>query len=46
MFDPALVDAARKKQMEFMRSIGLFEEAPMEDCCRTSDRAPISTKRL
>lgn len=43
LLDPALVDAARREEMQPTRRIGVVEQMPAGACWKESGRAPIST---
>lgn len=44
LLEPKLVEAAREKEVDFMRRIGLFEAVTVEVCWRKTGRPPMSTK--
>ena len=44
LLDPELVRSARHEEVEFMKKIQLYEEAPIEECWKMTGRPPIDTK--
>ena len=42
--DPKLAKRARIEEIEYMKKIGLYDEADVSDCWTNTGRPPISTK--
>ena len=43
---PKLVAAARKEELEYFKSMNVYEYAPLVECWNTTGHAPIGTKWL
>ena len=44
VLDPALVSNARKEELEYFKSMKVYEYAPLSECWDQTGHAPIGTK--
>lgn len=44
LLDPVLVEKGRAEEIEFMKNIPLYDEAPISECLRETGKPPVGTK--